>query len=95
MIHNTHINTAERQSAQPTAWRQKWLKIVDGKNTNEYFYTWHDSSEEADTFVGEYFENFNNSLPNVHYSPVEHANKKPCSLNTPRGEFIQAIILAS
>ena len=88
----TPLNT----KVTPKAWRRKWMKVVDGKDTNEYFYTWHDSDEDADLFVGTFFQQFNGIPPKDYYRPIGHAQEKLYDSKVPKGDFIKvdAITLA-
>ncbi len=77
-------------------WRQKWELNVNGKNTGEYFHSWHNTKDEAYTFVCRYIKGLGNSLPEKYYRPFgaphEHSNLK----NEPIALFIKhgAITLA-
>ncbi len=70
-------------------WRQKWELMVDGKHTEQYFHTWHNTKQEAYDFVVNYIRGFGDKLPRKYYrpfcSPSAHSNKQ----NDPIGTFIK------
>ncbi|HMQ01592.1 MAG TPA: hypothetical protein PKD79_00770 [Candidatus Doudnabacteria bacterium] len=71
-------------------WRQKWELISDGKNTKQFFHTWHESEEIALEFVGNYFSEFKKGLPAKYYRPFGLPALKCNKSNEPEATFICA-----
>jgi hypothetical protein len=76
-----------------TAWRQKWMRVVNGVHTHERFHTWHDTKSEAETFFGQYFQSLGNKPPKDYYLPVDHAKKQFNIANEPKGKFLKDGVL--
>ena len=81
----TPLNTA----VTPKAWRRKWMKVVGGKDTNEYFHTWHDSEEDADLFVSEHILSLQEKAAKEYYRPIGYAQEKLYNDRDPKGHFIE------